>query len=135
MFPVLLLQLRLGLLSLAPLLLPLDAEPVLPVPPLLLGVVPAGDTLQSPQPAHHSSPDGQNLQDSQILLRDLDLVKVNVAPGELAPDEVAVAGGDGGGGLAVVPGPGPGHTPHTDNTNILLQPVNLLVIVQSPDSI
>lgn len=50
-----------------------------------------------------ASPDGQDLQDSQILLRDLHLVQVNVAPGELAPHQVAPARSDRGGRLAVVP--------------------------------
>ena len=45
MFPVLLLQLRLGSLSLAPFLLPLNAKLVLLVPPLLLGIIPSGGSL------------------------------------------------------------------------------------------
>ena len=52
-------------------------------------------------------PDGQYLQYPEILLRYLDLVQVDVAPGEGRPHEVAVAGTDRGDGLAVVPG-GPG---------------------------
>ena len=49
-------------------------------------------------------PDGQYLQYPQILLRYLDLVQVDVAPGQGRPHEVAVARADRGDGLAVVPG-------------------------------
>ena len=49
-------------------------------------------------------PDGENLQYPEILLRDLHLVQVDVAPGQGRPHEVAVGGTDRGGRLAVVPG-------------------------------
>ena len=57
-----------------------------------------------------AQPDGENLQYPEILLRDLHLVQVDVAPGQRRPHEVAVGGTDRRERLAVVPG-GPGARP------------------------
>ena len=106
LFPVLLLQLGLCSLSLAAFLLPLNPQFVLFLFPLVLRVIPAmkisvqdeGQLVAPPAP-----PDGQYLQYPEILLRYLDLVQVDVAPGQGRPHQVAVAGADRGEGLAVVP--------------------------------
>ena len=57
-----------------------------------------------PPPPPPAPPDGQYLQYPEILLRDLHLGQVDVAPGQSRPHQVAVAGTDRGEGLAVVPG-------------------------------